>query len=69
MNRNMDVRGYAKEKGVYLYEVAEVLNISEPTLIRWLRTELSEDRKAAMIEAIDRVAAQHAAQIAATATQ
>ena len=69
MNRNLDVRSYAKEKGVYLYEVAEVLGISEPTIMRWLRTELTDERKAAMIEAIDRVAAQHAEQSAATAAQ
>lgn len=69
MNRNMDVRTYAKEKGVYLYEVAEVLNISEPTIMRWLRAELTDERKAAIIEAIDRVAAQHAQQSTATATE
>lgn len=67
MNRNLDVRTYAKEKGVYLYEVAEVLNISEPTITRWLRAELTDERKAAIIEAIDRVAAQHAEQSTATA--
>lgn len=65
----MDVRTYAKEKGVYLYEVAEVLNISEPTIMRWLRAELTDERKAAIIEAIDRVAAQHAQQSTATATE
>ena len=68
MNRNLDVRNYAKQKGVYLYEVAEVLGISEPTLMRWLRTNLTDERKAAMIEAIDRVAAQHE-QSTATAVQ
>lgn len=68
MNRNLDVRNYAKQKGVYLYEVAEVLGISEPTLMRWLRTNLTDERKAAMIEAIDRVAAQHE-QSTATAAQ
>lgn len=67
MNRNLDVRTYAKEKGVYLYEVAEALNISEPTIMRWLRAELTDERKAAIIEAIDRVAAQNAEQSTATA--
>ncbi len=67
MKSNVDIRKYAKENSVYLYEVAEALNISEPTIMRWLRTNLTDERKATMIEAIDRVAAQHAAQIAATA--
>lgn len=61
MNRNLDVRNYAKQKGVYLYEVAEVLGISEPTIMRWLRTELTDERKAAIVEAIDRVARTHTA--------
>lgn len=60
MNRNRDIRGYAKAKGVYLYEVAEMLNISEPTIMRWLRNTLTDDRKTEIISAIDTVAAQRA---------
>ena len=67
MNRNLDVRTYAKEKGVYLYEVAEALNISEPTIMRWLRAELTDERKAAIVEAINCVAVKHAEQSTATA--
>ena len=44
------------------------MGISEPTLMRWLRTNLTDERKARILEAIDTVAAQHAAQISATAT-
>lgn len=68
MNKNLDIRAAARGKGVYLYEVAEIMGISEPTLMRWLRADLMDERKAAILEAIDKVAAQHAAQIAATAT-
>ena len=68
MNKNLDIRAAARGKGVYLYEVAEVMGISEPTLMRWLRTNLTDERKTMILDAIDTVAAQHAAQIAATAT-
>lgn len=60
MKENRNIRDYAKGKGVFLYEVAKALHISEPTIMRWLRDDLSEDRKAEIISAIDTVAAQHA---------
>lgn len=69
MRNNQDIRKHAKNKGVFMYEVAESLGISEPTIMRWLRAELSEDRKAELYNAIDTVAAQHAAQATATAAQ
>ena len=68
MLKNLDVRALARSKGVYLYEVAAELNISEPTLMRWLRAKLSDERKAELIKAINRVAAQHE-QSSATAAQ
>lgn len=34
----------AREKNVFLWEVAEVAGISEPTLTRWLRGTLSPER-------------------------
>ena len=64
---NTDIRTAAKQNGVRLWEVADRLNVSEPTITRWLRAELADERKAAIIEAIDRVAAQHAEQSTATA--
>lgn len=53
---NLDVRQYAKEKGVCLWQCAEVLGISEPTMTRKLRRELPEDEKARLCEIIDRLA-------------
>lgn len=69
MVNNLDVRALARRKGVCLYEIAAELNISEPTIMRWLRANLSDDRKADLIKAIDRVAAQHAEQATAAATE
>lgn len=68
MKSNIDIRKYAKEKGVRLWEVAIALNISEPTITRRLRVELPDGDKAKIFTTIDRVAAQHAAQIAAPAS-
>ena len=67
MKNNQDIRKGARSKGVFLYEVADSLGISEPTLTRWLRGTLTAERKTDILNAIDRVAAQHAAHSAATA--
>lgn len=58
MKRNEDIRVIARQKGVYLYEIAEVLGVSEPTFNRWLRKELSEKMKADVYAAIDIISEQ-----------
>ena len=60
MKKNLDVRAYACGKGVYMYEIAIELHIGEATLMRWLRDNLTDDRKVEIISAIDRVAASRA---------
>lgn len=42
---NKDLRAYAKEKGVFFWQIAKVKGISEPTMTRRLRSELSEQDK------------------------
>lgn len=64
MTKNKDIREYAKNKGVFLYEVAATDGISEPTITRKLRIELSDKEKADMRRTIDRVADQKAKQAA-----
>lgn len=54
--KNKDIKEKAKSKGVYLYEIAFHLGISEPTINRWLRYDLSPERKAAILTAIDELA-------------
>ena len=54
--KNLDLRQYAKEKGVYLWQCAEVLGVSEPTMTRKLRREFPEDEKAKLREIIDELA-------------
>ena len=53
---NQDIRSYAKEKGIKLWQVAEVKGISEPTMTRLMRTEMSNETKADIIHIIDELA-------------
>ena len=53
---NADIREAAKEAGVSLWELADEMNVSEPTLTRMLRHELSDYMKADLMSAIAIVA-------------
>ena len=57
--RNNDIRTTAKENGVYLYEIAEKMNVSEQTFNRWLRKELSEELKQKALAAIEQIREEH----------
>lgn len=46
---NTDIRLKAKENGVPLWKIADKLNISEPTMTRKLRKELSDEEKTKII--------------------
>ena len=50
---NADIRKMAKRNGIAQWQIAEALGISEYTLLRKLRTELSAEQKKLVIEAID----------------
>lgn len=52
---NSDIRTAAKRAGVYLYEVAAVMGISEPTMTRKLRFELSDEQKKAIFNTIEKI--------------
>ena len=55
---NNDIRTAAKQNGVRLWEVAERLNVSEPTITRKLRRELPADEKQRIISLIDEISAE-----------
>lgn len=57
MLSNQDLRATAKSKNVRLWEIAEKLNISEPTMTRKLRRELPAEEKAKIITIIDELSA------------
>lgn len=52
---NADVRTAAKNAGVFLYQIAAAMGISEPTMTRKLRFELSDNEKKPIYEAIERI--------------
>jgi hypothetical protein len=53
---NKDVRNYAKSKNVYLYQIAESLNVSESTFIKKLRKELDDETKESLFKIINEIA-------------
>ena len=44
MERNEQIRKELKSRRIYLYELAAAAGIAEPTLVRWLRTPLTDER-------------------------
>lgn len=52
---NFEIRNMIYENRLRHYEVARILNVSECTLSRWLRTELSPTKKREIIEAIEKL--------------
>lgn len=55
---NTDIRKKASESGVYLWQVAHQLGITDFTLSRHLRFELSPERKLEIYKAIDAITAE-----------
>ena len=53
---NKIIREELKARGVRHWELAAALGISEQTLVRWLRFELSEDRQLEMLMKIEEIA-------------
>ena len=54
---NKDLRDEFRIANVKQWEVAEAMGISEMTLVKWLRRELPEDKKALVRKAVQKLAA------------
>ena len=54
--RNQDLRDYAKERGVLLWQVAEKLGIADCSLSRLLRYPISEEKHSRILGIIDELA-------------
>lgn len=52
---NLDVRLKIKQNRLCHYEVAREIGISEFTFCKWLREEMSEDKKKLVLSAIDKI--------------
>lgn len=50
---NSDIRAAIKEHNLRQYQVAEKVGVSEFTFVRWLRKELSDERKQVILVAIE----------------
>ena len=55
--RNEQIRTALRCSDVKQWEVAEQLGVSEVTVCRWLRTELPDDKKVQILQAISDVSA------------
>lgn len=59
IKRNTEIHAAAKSAEVFLYEIAEKLDVSEPTFIRWLRKDLADGMKAKALAAIEEIKREH----------
>lgn len=53
--KNKDLRDEFRIANVKQWEVAEAIGISEMTFVKWLRRELSEDKKRLVREAVRKI--------------
>ena len=54
--KNKEIREKAKKLGVRLWQIADKLGISEPTMTRKLRRELEDGEKQKILNIIDELA-------------
>ena len=59
--KNKEIKQYAKQRGVYQYEIADALGISEMTLFRRMRHTLSPDQMEEIQRAVDKIASERSA--------
>ena len=58
-DRNKDLRDEMRIANVRQWEVADAIGVSEMTMVKWLRKELDDDKKALVREGIAKAAQQH----------
>lgn len=56
---NTEIRVAAKKTGVYLYNIADRLGVSENTLTRLLRRELNAEKKTEILRLIAEIGAEN----------
>ena len=56
---NRDLRDEMRIANVRQWEVAEAIGVSEMTMVKWLRKELDDSKKALVREGISKAAHQH----------
>ncbi len=53
--KNSDVREMIEAAGLKHWQVAETVGVDKATLCVWLRTDLSEERRTRILDAIERI--------------
>lgn len=53
--KNIDIREYAKKKGVKLWQIARALHINDGNFSRKLRQELPNEMKQKIFQIIDQI--------------
>ena len=56
---NTEIKEKIKAAGLKQYQIADLLGIGETTLVRWLRYELTEERKEMILSAIEKGGRDH----------
>ena len=51
---NMSIRNALAERKMPLWQLAVLAGVSEPTIVRWMRTELPEERQKELIALIEK---------------
>lgn len=55
---NKKIKEEIRKAGLFQYQIANKMGVSEQTLIRWLRFDISDETAAAIRRAIDELSAQ-----------
>lgn len=50
---NEKIRKAVKDNGMYIWQLSEVLDVSEATITRWMRHEMPREKQADIIEKIN----------------
>ncbi|MCI3028550.1 hypothetical protein LMF32_05475 [Desemzia sp. C1] len=53
---NQEIRTLMKEKGVYQWEVALKMGVTDVSFSRWLRVPLTEEKRQMVVKAIEKAA-------------
>lgn len=51
---NKDIKEKIKAAGLHQYQIADLCGVSETTLVRWLRYELTPDKRKMILSAIEK---------------
>ena len=61
--QNQEIKKIAKDKRVPQWRIAQKIGVSEMTLTRWLRVDLTPEKRTLIINAIDEISKSEAKKI------